>query len=849
MIEGAPHGELVQLHDSLASAGEPSGVLRVSLSNELVQLLSDQMYKSPSKAIEELVVNSYDADATQCRLAIPHVYDPAQSIVVFDDGIGMDHKGLVDLWHIGRSPKVADEVQRRAHRKFIGRFGIGKLASCAVANFATYVTRTPADGILGVTISFGAFAPNAEGSADPISLEVRSLPLDKVGIGQGILGQPAAVVGLDVATLWSDAFPHWTIVVLEGLKERVRKLTEPRLSWILRSAMPWQEGVFDLHLNGTKLQSTKETAHHVVDFSVSELPAGRLCNLNRDERDWKVEDDALVSTMFPEGVRGRVIVSEKTLNVGKSADLSRSHGFFVKVRKRLVNEQDDLFGLHPLSHTYYNRFRAEVEADDLHHHLTAPREGVEEDDALSAFQDLLLELFNEARWRYDEALREQAKQAARAREHERDWVSPRLVERPTADVLQSIASSDDAGPEADETWFYLAVPPTAELGEVVTQLYGSPRSGYRYAYENAGAGARLVTFDPGDGRFTINLDHELAREYAEDPKASVLLEEVAAAEALLEVYLREHDVPAHTIGDILEKRDLLLRSLVQDRLYSLGALAESLRKSADDERALEVALVAAIRGLGFVAKHISNAGEPDGIARYTDYPGGERKITLEAKASQNMPTLGAIDFAGLRQHALDTRYNADGTLLLTRQFPGDQRGDEAAAAERAVQNKVSCWTIDDLARLVEASEAKRVTARHVLDIVLRHFRPGDVHKAVEELLAQQPWDARVLYRAIIDALADLEGRLSDRRRTVQHVEARVTLQPGLEDVTGEQVERALRDLAGASRGILEVQNDNLTLLGAVEELRRRTADLTGDIGTPRRGGVVRKPEAVEDDEV
>lgn len=42
----------------------------VRMSPEIVQLLSEQLYTSATKAIEELVVNAYDADASECRIAL-----------------------------------------------------------------------------------------------------------------------------------------------------------------------------------------------------------------------------------------------------------------------------------------------------------------------------------------------------------------------------------------------------------------------------------------------------------------------------------------------------------------------------------------------------------------------------------------------------------------------------------------------------------------------------------------------------------------------------------------------------------------------------------------------------------
>jgi hypothetical protein len=164
------------LADALTAIGTPEGEkLSVTLSNELVQLLSEQLYQSPLKAIEELVVNAFDAAARECRVFVPAASAQQRRFVVtYDNGFGMDYKGLVDLWHIGRSNKRTSEVELRAKRKQIGKFGIGKLATYTIANKITYVTRTE-NKILGVTLDFRRFVTSAAGATKPVQLTVRSV--------------------------------------------------------------------------------------------------------------------------------------------------------------------------------------------------------------------------------------------------------------------------------------------------------------------------------------------------------------------------------------------------------------------------------------------------------------------------------------------------------------------------------------------------------------------------------------------------------------------------------------------------------------------------------------------------
>src|SRR6266446_1842755 len=99
------------LSDDLIQISSEERDAQIVLQNQLVPLLSEQLYRSPIKAIEELVVNSYDADATTCRLFVPTPTDLSVEngkktfIVVFDDGEGMGVDELVTLWQVGLSPK------------------------------------------------------------------------------------------------------------------------------------------------------------------------------------------------------------------------------------------------------------------------------------------------------------------------------------------------------------------------------------------------------------------------------------------------------------------------------------------------------------------------------------------------------------------------------------------------------------------------------------------------------------------------------------------------------------------------------------------------------------------------
>lgn len=288
--------------DMLSNFERTKEPVQVALTNELVHLLSDQLYQSPLKAVEELVVNAYDAGATECRLYVPLPSDVDKDfIIAFDDGIGMDRDGLTNLWQIGRSNKRDEEIQRRRERKQIGKFGIGKLATYTIANRLTYITRNSGQ-MLSVTIDFAVFEPSPTGESEPIQMPVWLISSWDKFAERTHIQRMLDAAHIDSSKLSANGATSWTIAILEDLKEKARKITKDRLDWVLSTAMPLRSG-FHLYLNGDEVVSSKETYPKAVEFSLAELPKSRLEALSKKTGEtWRVKDDSLVSESFGSGI-------------------------------------------------------------------------------------------------------------------------------------------------------------------------------------------------------------------------------------------------------------------------------------------------------------------------------------------------------------------------------------------------------------------------------------------------------------------------------------------------------------------------------------------------------------------
>ena len=335
-------------------------------------------------------------------------------IAVFDNGKGMTLAELENLWHIG----VSDKPMKSGGRKQIGKFGIGKLASYAVAKRATYISRT-AEGLHAVSINFEDFATAAGGGKPkPVTLTIRTIPNVSLLRSGDAFKRAEAVLSTGSKKQALNSTPTWTLVVLEDLKEKAQQLTTGRLRWVLESAMPLA-GDFALFCNSERVESSKEHYEKVVTFTVDQLDAERLKDLqNETQEPWELVDSGLRCVSFPSGVKGQVFVTKKSLYAegGKSEDLGRSHGFFVRVHNRLINETDPLFGARPLSFTTWYRFAAIVEAGDLYPYITASRDDVAQSQMKAKLRALLIQLFNQARDQYDAIEKKRAEENGRSKE-------------------------------------------------------------------------------------------------------------------------------------------------------------------------------------------------------------------------------------------------------------------------------------------------------------------------------------------------------------------------------------------------------------------------------------------------
>lgn len=111
----------------------------------ILQLLGDQLIRSPRLAVFELVKNAYDANANHVNIRMEDLGKPEASITVSDDGSGMTIDVLRDIWFVpGHDHRKLQrsKAQREAGRRLpLGEKGVGRFASHKLGNRIELITR------------------------------------------------------------------------------------------------------------------------------------------------------------------------------------------------------------------------------------------------------------------------------------------------------------------------------------------------------------------------------------------------------------------------------------------------------------------------------------------------------------------------------------------------------------------------------------------------------------------------------------------------------------------------------------------------------------------------------------
>jgi hypothetical protein len=773
------------LSQDLAKVGKHIEDIPVELSYRIIDLFSGHLYSSPTKAIEELVVNSYDAFAADCVVSVPEKQE--QPVWIWDNGDSMDIEGLKELWLVAKTMKRDQERERAAiqrGRPPIGKFGIGKLASYVLGRRITHVCRR-ASAFLAVTMDYSKITDEPRQHL----LSVRKLT--ESDVKEAIPFVVDYKYDGSEVDLFGKGSKSWTVVVVDQLKQL---LPVGRLGWVLSTGLPLAPD-FRLFLNGSEVKSAKERIKKLGSWQIGkDDEAARQHGFDTGQNLREGEPFNYYVVIKPFGkISGTVDLFYDPLDTGKASEVGHSNGFFVMARKRLINAKDNYFGITTLPHLGFNRFRAVVHADFLDTYLTASREDTTNIDAKEALKKYLIAKFNEVRNYYESYIEKEGKKET-LEDHLKSLPGT-LLTYPLRQAIDRIAAN------AGSSYSIRLAPDkprVASIQKIETRRFDP--------------GGPLATLE--EGCVFVNVNHPFYNAFVDFPG----IRKLVVAEILLEAYLLDAGVEMEKSTEVLTRRDQLLRMLASE--FPEGAIEVStfIRNSVASDVDLEMGCTDGFRVLGFDVTALGGRGKPDGLATAhlgLSPEGKKRKylLTFDAKSSQDEAVQsGNLGLATVARHRKE--YGADYAVVIAPDYQVSE-GEASKAVKEAREQKVCLIRANDFADLIAASAVKPLSLEKIREL-FEKCSPEETTAWVQAFKQERPTAPPI--RAIIETVWKMQ---TEDERDAPQIGAIKYAEPGLKKFSNEDIRQWLISLSRLQPDLVVIAGDKVQLNQTPENVTKQ----------------------------
>lgn len=700
----------------------------------IIEHFSKHLYSSPNKAIEELVCNGFDAWATDVRVYLPEGLT-REHVVVWDNGSSMDIAGLKNLWRIADSTKVGERlaVGPGGTRRMIGKFGIGKLASYTVGGTISHLCRKESQFFaVGVDYSdvIGNEGHKGATKSQPMNADIIAISAEKA---RQYLKAHFAKLPTEFDELFES--PHWTVAIIGALK--VKSFQRGRLRWVISNGMPLRPD-FVVYVDDDQIASafaksevaswdfaSKEVKEALQEYWKAEQKRSNLQGKlsfgsakGLDPQD-PARDVPYAQLPTLGRVWGVARLYDESLVVGRAADTGRSHGFFLMVRGRLLNPDDDKLLLSEPSFATFYKSQFIVHADGLDDDLLADREHIRRDSTRSlefaVVQRALYLVARNENDKRDQKAAELAKGGTLLPVHSRE-----LFRGPLAEIL--IRQTGDTEKQPDLNAFSIE---RRSLGDE------SP----------------LVIVDGSTNAFAVNSLHPFLRnvedEFGSGKRAKQLirvLEQLAVRDALEEGFLHEIGMSDEKIAAVRAWREKYMRTLAVMPIGTVNELAAQLdQASYVPGAAFEDAIVKVLDAMGFEATRDGASGKKDLGVRATCGPSAY-SFTFEAKGSKNPVANDAAEIAAAAAHR--DAHQAQHAVVVARKFAGfDQpkAGELAAVLKECTSvGGVSIVTTDALVALLRLVRRFGYPLDLIKDVFTIVESPAEKTKRIADLSKPSP---------------------------------------------------------------------------------------------------------------
>ena len=479
---------------------------------------------------------------------------------------------------------------------------------------------------------------------------------------------------------------------------------------VLGRSMPIKPD-FSISLNGDKIEPYKLTKGLVREWSIKDMDFQNKLKLEWDSRktdlglkgEYKIVqvDNEII---FPILGRVRVVakLSNDSLRTGQESEGNRAYGFFIYVRGRLINPDDDKVTITDPSFASFYRTQYLIHADKLDEVLLADRERLANSGHVNELKIIQAAIYKTvkdfwAKSERDDAASIQFEQ--RLPVHERS-----LFSDPVASQISHLR----------------------EKGRIVSENVNLDAPNIITSAEGYSQNISLFDLDADKPVLKVNVDHPYIKRQIDiagtGQKGKALLREIenlALMETLFEGHLRFIGLQDHVIEGILAWRDKMYRVLSRlDSTTLDGAIErmelESYKGHTEFERAVELVL----QQIGFITEHDGKSGKADLVinAKIGDKA---YRMTFEPKGSGGTVGNAQAVVASAVSHA--QLKNAEHAVIIARDFGKFRDADETAIIRECRSiNQHSTAVLEDgsYQAMIDRSEAPTVSIMTTSNLAL-----------------------------------------------------------------------------------------------------------------------------------
>lgn len=650
--------------------------IKIMISMDIIEHFSKNLYRTSTKALEELVTNGYDAIANEVHIYLPGEY-VEKRVLVWDDGDSMDIEGLKSLWHIAASPKAKTErvVETRGghRRQVIGKFGIGKLASYTLGSEISHLCKRNGKYFL-ISIDYDELQKALPSEKESIKEEKKESYKQKIFELKEAEAKDFLKKMFKREVEFNDSMferESWTCAIIGSLKSGI-KIQHGMIRRVLGRSMPIKPD-FHVYLDNSKIESELlvEKALINIDFKDAEFRKKLKQNWLSYQEKNEVEEELIIDPecseiIFPNlgKTYGNIRVSLLPLRDGAAAKIDRLYGFFIYVKDRLINPEDDLLFLNDPSFATFYRSQFIIYSDGLDDVLLADRERFSSSPEIEEFKILQKSCYQRAvaAWTAETKKAEETRQFKnRLPIHRKELFADPIAFLWSKEMQERDNFTGELEFKLDD--------PSIELTDLgVSEDVSS------------------FKFEGNKPKLLINEKHpffeklkNIARNNTVGKQILAEIENAIAMEAMFEGYLRYLEIEDPFLNSVLNWRESMYRQLAVGSNKTIeGAIEEMKRLSHSGDREFEESVSNVLNMIGFKSRVEGLSGNPDIIAEA--FLGEDTyRLVFETKGSRNSIPNAVAAVAAAPAHA--KKAQAEHAVIVAREFKGFTKKEFPAIME------------------------------------------------------------------------------------------------------------------------------------------------------------------------